>query len=149
MGVTMRSVNFAGLVLTGLFLTSCGSSLPPAQQALADGLDAAVAAEPGWSVAAGTSDSFASLATAATSDVVVNLEAGKTYRVLGRCGTGCADLDLRLTNSANEQMATDFGTNNTPQIEHTATATGQYTLTMSMFNCTTGRCDAAVRFISR
>jgi hypothetical protein len=149
MGVTMRSVNFAGLVLTGLFLSACGPSLPPAQQALADALDVATTNATGFSVASGTSDSFGALANSAQRTIEVNLEAGKTYRIIGRCGDQCNDLDLRLYDPNMASLASDTMMNNQPQIEHAITATGQHRIGVTMFNCAAATCETAVRVLSR
>lgn len=145
------AIRHLGLVFFGLVTASCSPALPPEQQALVDSLDQAVASMPGWSVVSGTTDSFASLARATEQAVQVTLEAGRTYRFVGRCDANCAHLSLSLYDPEGLPVSSDGGAGNTPSYDHVTRVAGVYSLRIQMgISCdTVPTCNAAARVLSQ
>lgn len=134
----------------GLLTISCSSEPEnPARAALVASLDAAQAASTGWSPLSGADDNFATLADGAETSFAYNVPANTTLRIIGRCGTGCEDLDLDLVDSADAIQASDQLRNNTPQIEHTVGIAGNYKVVTAMWECSQPTCEAAIRVLAQ
>lgn len=142
----MRLIALLGSTLA---LASCGGEpQDPARAALVASLDAAQAANSSWSRLDGTEDVFVTLADGAETSIPVRIGANTTVHILGRCGTGCSDIDMELTDATENIQASDSLRNNTPQIDHTVGTAGDYRIVIDMWECSQPTCQAAVRVLT-
>ena len=71
-----------------------------------------------------------SLNNAANESMMVNLQGGTRYAIVGVCDNDCSDVDLRIWAPDGNQLTEDVATDDTPVLEFTATVTGQYRLSV-------------------
>ena len=90
-----------------------------------------------------------SLASAANESMMVNLDGGVRYAIVGVCDNDCSDVDLRIWAPDGTKLAEDIQTDDTPVLEFTATVTGQYTLRVEMAACSTNPCYWGVQIFKR
>jgi hypothetical protein len=76
----------------------------------------------------------------ATDQRTISLEAGAQYAILAVCDEGCSDIDLRISDAADSTLAEDTRPDDTPVLEFTAPASGQYDLDLIMFTCRERSC---------
>ena len=81
-----------------------------------------------------------SLNNAANEGMMVNLQGGVRYAIVGVCDNDCTDVDLRIWAPDGAKLAEDILTDDTPVLEFTATVTGQYRLSVEMATCSTNPC---------
>ena len=79
------------------------------------------------------------LAASASSDVEINLPPGSEYALLGVCDNDCSDLDLTLIKGGME-LDQDTTTDDWPVLKVTPTSSSNYTVRVSMYNCSTSTC---------
>ena len=84
-----------------------------------------------------------------TDPLTVTLEAGVPYAILAVCDDACGDIDLRLFDAAGARLAQDVGLDDTPVIELTPAATGQYRLNVMMYGCASAACSWGVQVFRR
>ena len=87
--------------------------------------------------------------TNGTDTRTVTLQAGVSYAILAVCDEACGDLDLRLLDAAGTRLAQDVADDDTPVIEFTPAATGQYRLDVLMYACTAATCSWGAQIFRR
>ena len=90
-----------------------------------------------------------SLNASANESMQVNLQGGVRYAIIGVCDNDCSDVDLRIWDPSGTKLAEDILTDDTPVLEFTATATGQYRLSVEMAACRTNPCYWGVQIFKR
>lgn len=90
-----------------------------------------------------------SAASGATDRRSITLEAGAEYSILAVCDRECLDIDLRISGSADSTLASDTRADDTPLLQFTAPATGQYDLDLIMYNCREQSCAWSGRIFRR
>jgi hypothetical protein len=90
-----------------------------------------------------------SLNNAANESMMVNLQGGTRYAIVGVCDNDCSDVDLRIWAPDGSQLTEDVATDDTPVLEFTATVTGQYRLSVMMATCRTNPCYWGVQVFKR
>ena len=90
-----------------------------------------------------------SLNSAAKEPLMVNLQGGVRYAIVGACDEDCSDLNLRVWAPDGTKLAEDILTDDTPVLEFTATVTGQYRLSVEMAACRTSPCYWGVQIYKR
>ncbi|MGD1900659.1 MAG: hypothetical protein ACFB9N_00255 [Geitlerinemataceae cyanobacterium] len=68
------------------------------------------------------------------------MNAGQDYTIIGACDSDCSDIDFELFDSLDFSVAEDFGTDGLPIIRVTPDFTEEFSLDVSMFDCTSGFC---------
>lgn len=83
--------------------------------------------------------------------VILQLTAGRTYRIMGVCDEDCEDLDLSLfaADDLESALAEDVGTDDVPLVEWRAQRTGPHLLHVKLPVCTTSLCYFGVRVVGR
>ena len=76
----------------------------------------------------------------ASTTVRIRLEAGVTYVLLGACDTDCDDLDLRLFGPGGTPLDRDVADDDFPAVSATPSASGEYTVRVTMAGCETPYC---------
>jgi len=76
-----------------------------------------------------------------TDSRTVTLQAGVPYALLGVCDEACGDLDLYLFDASGARVAFDSRDDDTPVVEFTPSASGQFRLEFRMFACRTAACS--------
>ena len=79
------------------------------------------------------------IAASASSDVALTLPPGSEYVLLGVCDNDCSDLDLTLIKGGME-LDKDTTTDDWPILKVTPTSSSNYTVRVSMYNCSTSTC---------
>lgn len=90
-----------------------------------------------------------SLNASARESMMVNLQGGVRYSIVGVCDNDCTDVDLRIWDPSGTKLAEDILTDDTPVLEFTATTTGQYRLSVEMATCSTNPCYWGVQVFRR
>jgi hypothetical protein len=90
-----------------------------------------------------------SLNASANEGMMVNLQGGVRYAIVGVCDNDCTDVDLRIWDPSGTKLAEDILTDDTPVLEFTATTTGQYRLSVEMATCSTNPCYWGVQVYKR
>ena len=90
-----------------------------------------------------------SLNASANEAMMVNLQGGVRYAIVGVCDNDCTDVDLRIWDPSGTKLAEDILTDDTPVLEFTATVTGQYRLSVEMATCRTNPCYWGVQVYKR
>jgi len=90
-----------------------------------------------------------SLNASANEGMMVNLQGGVRYAIVGVCDNDCTDVDLRIWDPSGTKLAEDILTDDTPVLEFTATVTGQYRLSVEMATCSTNPCYWGVQIFRR
>jgi hypothetical protein len=80
------------------------------------------------------------LADDGTENYTVTLTEGHTYVLVGVCDSDCSDLDLTLLDGAGEFVVEDTEVDDAPVIEFTVTKSGEFTLPVTMFECSADFC---------
>jgi hypothetical protein len=79
----------------------------------------------------------------------VTLRAGQDYRIVGVCDNRCGDLDLRLRDPNDREIARDVLEDSVPVIHVRPYATGQHAIDVEMQGCTGAPCWFAFNVYSR
>ncbi|MGZ8376174.1 MAG: hypothetical protein ACXW05_21115 [Gemmatirosa sp.] len=79
----------------------------------------------------------------------VNLQAGRTYRFVGKCDNDCSDLDFYLYDENRQRVDSDAASDDTPVLSVTPRRSAQFTLAVRMARCATSRCYWGVAVYSR
>ncbi len=69
----------------------------------------------------------------------VTLVVGREYRLVGVCDQDCGDLDMKLYNKNGTLVASDTSTDDIPLVDVSPVSAGDYTLKLSMADCTNSR----------
>ncbi len=81
-----------------------------------------------------------SLAGGSSQANVVFLNGGMRYAIVGACDQDCRDFDLRIFGPDGPMIDEDVELDDTPVLEFTAPASGQYRLMAMMANCQQNPC---------
>lgn len=81
--------------------------------------------------------------------VLINLNAGIQYALLGVCDNDCRDVDLRVYDPLGNMLGEDVATDDTPVVEFVAATTGQYRVSVIMAACNQNPCYYGVQVFVR
>src|SRR5690606_18266949 len=71
----------------------------------------------------------------------LSLSAGATYFIVGVCDEDCDDMDMSLLDPVDgEALAEDSEDDSVPLLEFVAPRTGEYYLSVTMYDCRTSYC---------
>ena len=70
----------------------------------------------------------------------LELDAGKSYAVVGVCDEDCTDIDLQLFSPEGQQVDSDMQTDDVPVVDVQPTVTARYRVKVSMATCSTSPC---------
>lgn len=82
-------------------------------------------------------------------DHVVQLEAGKTYRIIGSCDTDCDNMDMQVFSPTGEMVGEDIGFSDRPYVEVTPEVTGAFRVHPWVVTCRARPCYGGVRVLVR
>lgn len=85
----------------------------------------------------------------ASESVIIPLRAGRQYAVLAVCDNDCTDLDLRLYNSDDKELAADIETDDAPVVTIAPERDGKYRLKITMAKCTSSPCFYGVGLFAK
>lgn len=74
----------------------------------------------------------------------LELEAGKTYIIIGVCDGDCSDLDLILTTTGGEDVDSDVATDDVPMVMVEVDRSATYNLMVRMATCSVEPCAYGV-----
>lgn len=72
--------------------------------------------------------------------LVVQMQAGTTYDIVGACDEDCSDLHLLLSTAAGNDMAVDRSSENRPILRFKARESGSYRVRVTMAACRVNPC---------
>lgn len=107
--------------------------------------DAAEQNTQGFTAVSGVEDEVVALQPTQVHAWRVNLQQGKTYRIIGGCDNECTDMDFELLDPTGKIIERDTLTDSFPILNVSPTTTGAYTVRFIMKTCTIGPCYAAGR----
>ena len=81
--------------------------------------------------------------------VRLDLRAGRSYAILGRCDNDCGDLDFQLFDETGNEVARDLSTDDVPLLRVTPLRSGIFRLRVTMANCRTRSCGWGAQVMSR
>jgi hypothetical protein len=81
-----------------------------------------------------------SLRDDASEYVTLELDAGKSYAVVGVCDEDCTDVDLQLFSPEGQQVDSDMLTDDVPIVDAQPTLTARYRVKIVMATCSTSPC---------
>ena len=119
------------------------------QQQITRQLTNAAGAVSGQGYVADRAPVMGSLNDDARESVLIDLNAGVRYAILGVCDNDCTDVDLRVQDPMGNMVGEDLATDDTPVVEFTSGATGQYRVTVMMATCNTNPCYYGVQVFAR
>lgn len=74
----------------------------------------------------------------------LELEAGKSYIIVGVCDGDCSDLDMALTTAAGEDVDSDYELDDVPMVTVEVERSGTYHLKVEMATCSAEPCAFGV-----
>jgi hypothetical protein len=74
---------------------------------------------------------------------------GWEYRIVSFCDEDCSDVDLYLRDGYGDEVDSDVSTNDVPIIECRPSRTGDYTVQLSMYECSAEPCYFGVGVFGR
>jgi len=74
----------------------------------------------------------------------LELEAGKTYIIVGVCDGDCSDLDMALTTTDGEEVDSDYATDDVPMVMVEVARNATYHLKVQMVTCSVEPCSFGV-----
>lgn len=89
------------------------------------------------------------LTTQYQTDLVVTLNYGGQYRLVGECDGACSDLDFELYNDDGDLIAYDRLPNTVPWVGLVAPYTGEFRLRVKMASCGNDYCGYGVGLFRR
>ncbi len=101
----------------------------------------------GLTPAAGFSDEVTSLQPGRDHRWQVNLEGGRSYRIIGGCDNECSNLDIELIDSRGAVVASDVLPDDFPLVNFTPAQSGQYIVRIMMQACSVAPCYAGARIL--
>jgi hypothetical protein len=72
--------------------------------------------------------------------VTLELDAGRSYALLGVCDEDCSDLDMRLYDADGNEIDSDIETDDYPVVEVRPVRTARFRVKVSMAACSTSPC---------
>lgn len=85
----------------------------------------------------------------ARESMMVTLNGGTRYAIVGVCDEDCTDVDLRIMGPDGSQLDEDIETDDTPVLEFVAPVTGQYRMMVMMATCSTAPCYWGAQIFQR
>ena len=79
-----------------------------------------------------------------TDSWTVRLYGGNEYVVAGACDADCTDLDLSILNASGDEVATDYGDDDTPVVNVEPRSSSGFTIKVSMYKCTEEPCYCGI-----
>jgi hypothetical protein len=119
------------------------------QQQIIRQLTQAATAVQGQGYAADRAPVMGSLNDDAQEGVLIQLNAGMHYAILGVCDNDCTDVDLRVFDPLGNMIGEDILVDDHPVVEFTAGTTGQYRANVIMATCNTNPCYYGVQVYAR
>ena len=92
---------------------------------------------------------FGMLSTDESEQLTIPMVAGRSYAIIGVCDVDCGNLDLVLSRSARQEVASDRDGGNVPIVKVTTTLAGDYGLKVIMTGCRLGPCRYGIAVYSR
>ena len=97
-----------------------------------------------------TSDArYGMLSTDESEQLTIPMAAGRSYAIVGVCDADCGNLDLVLSRSSRQEVASDHGDGNVPIVKVTTELAGTYGLKVIMTACRLGPCRYGIAVYSR
>lgn len=84
-----------------------------------------------------------------TTNLNVELQAGKDYVLWGVCDQDCTDIDLVIYNSDGDEVDSDLETDDTPLLHVIPSRNGRYRIKVSMVKCSANPCRYGVGLWSK
>jgi hypothetical protein len=81
--------------------------------------------------------------------VTIPMLAGRSYAILGVCDEDCGNLDLVLSRSTRQEVASDRGDGNVPIVKVTTALAGAYGVKIVMTSCRMGPCRYGIAVFSK
>ncbi len=78
------------------------------------------------------------------SEFELQLEAGKTYIIVGVCDGDCSDLDMALTTASGEDVSSDYEEDDVPMVTVEVPRNATYNLMVRMAACSVEPCGYGV-----
>ena len=72
--------------------------------------------------------------------ITLELDAGRSYALLGVCDEDCSDLDLRLYDADGNELDSDIETDDYPVVEVRPVRSARFRVKVSMATCSTSPC---------
>ena len=119
------------------------------QQQITRQLTNAAGAVSGQGYSADRAPVMGSLNDDARESVLMQLNSGVRYAILGVCDNDCTDVDLRVQDPMGNMVGEDLATDDTPVVEFVSGQTGQYRVTVMMATCNTNPCYYGVQVFAR
>lgn len=107
--------------------------------------DAAAENTQGFTAVTGVEDEVVALQPTQTHAWTVQLQQGRTYRIIGGCDNECTDMDFELLDTTGKIIERDTLPDSFPILNVSPTTTGAYTVRFIMKTCTVAPCYAAGR----
>ena len=86
-------------------------------------------------------------AAGGTQAIEVDLQEGRSYRMIGKCDGDCSDLDLRLFDAQGRTVSADTATDDVPLLSFVAARSGRHLLQVTMAKCATSTCGWGVTML--
>ena len=80
--------------------------------------------------------------------VGVQLDAGKSYKIVGACDRECKDLDIVLYDASGTVVDKDVEEDDVPIVEYRPSSTGKYRIEISMATCSANPCHVGRRIFA-
>jgi hypothetical protein len=137
----MIRVTFAGvlLALTALPASAVTQGNRWERQVRAQ-LDRTVAALQKSSPGSGRLLTVGPLNTEESESLVIQLQSGTTYEIVGACDEDCSDLHLLLSTSSGDDVAVERSSENLPVLRFSPRASGAYRVRVTMAACRVNPC---------
>lgn len=72
--------------------------------------------------------------------LTLTLKKGASYAIIGVCDEDCSDIDLEIYDENGNSIAVDRDSDDYPIVQVTPTWTGEFSLEVDMYNCSTSDC---------
>ena len=99
--------------------------------------------------AAAVPSRFGMLSTDDSEQLTIPMAAGRSYAIIAVCDEDCGNLDLVLSRSSRQEVASDRDGGNVPIVKVTTTLAGDYGLKVIMTACRLGPCRYGIAVYSR
>jgi hypothetical protein len=147
----MNAVLRSALLVSGIAVavTTVAAAQNTYQQQITNQLTRAATAISGQGYVADRAPIMGSLNDDANEGVLVQLNAGVRYAILGVCDNDCTDVDLRIFDPMGNQLDQDLEVDDTPVLEFVASSSGQYRIQVLMATCNANPCYYGVQVFVR
>jgi hypothetical protein len=147
----MNAVLRSALLVSGIAaaVTTVAAAQNTYQQQITNQLTRAASAISGQGYVADRAPVMGSLNDDANEGVLIQLNAGARYAILGVCDNDCTDVDLRIFDPMGNQLDQDLEVDDTPVLEFVASSSGQYRVQVLMATCNQNPCYYGVQVFVR